>query len=335
MAYRNRLVTPLYHFISCQKCSKLTPTKVKETIQKYYLETIIRYRNYKKIKNKILQFIKKTGTPLILIKDLEEKLIKKYYPPYYVPQKGDIDLWGKFKDFKKFREYISKIGYDPHGKRFDWPEYLLPVYKFYPTDKKSYLPQIDFRYHSLIIPSFKINIMDKNDTIRLTDEIWKNTISKQNDFTRLSIKYLFLHSCLIYYFEDICKGLNNLYRIWILLYAKRREYTKEEINTLTQKYHINHVFNFVLSLVERSFPKKKEQVIINFYVKLALTLMDFRFTCLVYNPQKKYNFWTLSRGWHIHSLTRGLLSNESLWRKFVFLIHPKRVANFILGLFTE
>lgn len=333
MSYRNRLVTLLYHFVICKTCFKNTPKETKNLIQKYYIETIIRYKNYRNVKNKIKRFIKNTGTQLILIKDLDRKNLK-YYPPYYIPLKFDIDILGQYKDLEKFRKFIGKIGYDPIGYHYGWPDKPIPQYKFSLEDSKSLFPQIEFRYKAFTIYLTKKNILISENIDRFTQEIYKNSTFPCGDFTILSPEYQFIHHALIAYFEDNCRGLNNLFRAWVLYNYGKDIIDWKVVDTIAKRYNIQNVISFVLFLIGKEFQSCDTDLgdrLISYqeYQKLALRLINSEYICRTkLSNGKDFANW---KDGYIHFLTRGLLADEPFWRKIIFFTHPKR----LLFLFWE
>lgn len=336
MSYRNRLVTILYHFVICKVCSQFTPVDSKNLIQKHYIETIIRYKNYQKIKNKIKQFIKNTGTQLILIKDLEKKYMR-YYPPFYVPLKFDIDILGHYEDLAKFREYIAKIRYDPKGYHYGWPDKPIPQYKFSPKDKKSLFPQIEFRYKTFTIYPTKKNILASESIENFTQELWRNVNFQKDNFAIVTPEYQFIYHALIAYFEDQCRGLNNIYRVWLLSQNIRKQLERSDTKRFARKYSVINVVTFILELADKEFLSNPTNTYDRFYLwglfqKLALQLIDLDYICRAKLPNDK-DFGNWKDG-YIHFLTRGLLAKDPLWRKVIFFAHPKRLLFLVWELIT-
>lgn len=339
MAHRNKLFTLLYHFLSCNNCNKITPKIIQKSIPKGYLQTLIRYKNYQKIKQKIRQFIKETGTPLILIKDLDAKLVKQYYPPYYVVQKFDIDIFGKYQHFLLIKEFMKKLNYSV----IKHP--LTDQYKFKLNKKKVCFPQVEFRYQAINNTAKKTLIFTLNLNHVFSAKIWRNAQIKKNGFTKLLEEYLFIQLCLIYYFEDNCMGLNNLYRVWLLYNNGKNTLDWEKIWEIAKRYKVKNVVNFVLLLSEREFqcplgkspsdhlPGVAKRLLEGVCLRLALRLMDSDYICRAKLPgDRNFNSW---KDGYLHFLTRGLLEDKATLRKLIFFIHPKRLVFLVRMLFSN
>lgn len=326
MSYRNRLVTILYHFVICKDCSRDTPEEVKNLIQRHYLDTIIRYKNYQKIKNKIKQFIKNTGIQLILIKDLEKKYMR-YYPPFYVPLKFDIDILGEYKHFLTFQEFIKKYEFTaikhPQTEQF----------KFSTNKKNSYFPQIEFRYQAINNTAQKKLILIESLSQKLSIGIWNNLQIQNRGFTKLLEEYLIIQLCLIYYFEDNCIGLNNLFRIWSLAKQTENKLNWQKVDEIAERYSVTNIVSFVLSLAEREFSQNRLDFSHrSISLKLSLRLIDLNYISRAkISVYKNYANW---KDGYIHFLTRGLLAKDPLWRKVIFFAHPKRLLFLVWELIT-
>lgn len=324
MSYRNRLVTLLYHFVDCRICSPSVPKMIKGMIQQYYTEALIRYENYKKIRRKLKVFIKKTGIPLILIKDLDEETIKKYYPPYYVPLKFDIDVFGKYKDKEIFLKYIKKVGYEPIKYHSNSTSLLDSQIKLHSGKEHTVRPQIEYRFLTVTIPHFEKPLVDGIFIKKLTDDIWRSSRISISNFSELPQEYSVMFYCLNFYFGDTCKSLNSLYRLHIVLKQKNQFYWKE-LNQLANQYHISNVIYFILDLVNEIFPSSfKVDSYPDISIKLAKKIIDLDFICRRPISFKISNS-ILEMDDYLFFLTRGILSEESIWAKIIFFMHPKRL----------
>lgn len=306
-----------------------------KTIHLLYKQASVNNRNYKKLKLRLRELATKTSTPLLIVKDLNGDNLYKYYGSLK-PFKFDIDILGKYRDIPKIKNFIEEIGFKVHNHLYGWPNETIPQYKFprFINNKLIY-PKIELRYQAITISfSGKMDILNKAIIKNFINELWRNAQIKKGDFAKLPKEYLFVHLCLIYYFEDLCRGLNNLYRIWSFYTPEKDSLDWKKINDIAKRYHIINVLNFVLLLAKREFSLKRSGVLGgSTAMKLALRLIDLDFICRAYLPIDKQDFWRWKDG-YIHFLTRGLLAEEPFWRKIIFFLHPKRLLFFIWGLIS-
>lgn len=308
LAHYNKLTSFLYHFLSCKKCSPKIPKEIKDKIIGLYTEFIIRQRNYRKIKTKLKKFIKDYSAPLILVKDFQSQKFLKY----------DIDILGRYKDLPKLRQFLEKIGYDPIGYHYGWPDKPIPQYKFSPLSKYKYYPQIEDRYQAITIYLTKKNILDKKSIEKFTKDLWQYN----------NIEYSLIYLILIYYFEDGCKGLNNLYRIWQFLNQEKEKLDWEKVGEIARKYKVTNIIAFILTLAGREFMTNTSDRLhlSSRSIQLALRLIDLDYIC-----RARARF---PKDGYIHFLTRGLLAEEPIWQKILFFAHPKRLF-FLLWALSE
>lgn len=314
LIHTNRLPLSNYHFMYCLRCKRKIPKNIYRQIRNYYFNTIIRNRKRKNLISKIKREASKKNIKIFFLKESDSI-------PNSDSPKFDIDVFTLEKNKQKMLSIFNSFGYNRIQNYSKESNCYKPQYKFASDNKYDYLPQIEYRYKLHTIPTYPVSIIDYNKLGKLTNDFAKVITNNFN----LPSEYTFIFLCLVFFFEDQCKGLNNLYRIKQYYETNNKLHSWKKIDSLTKKYRIESVISFVVTLGFKMLSSQKKGVS-SFWLRLALRGYDLRFVCRI--AKNPYNGYTQWKDGYLCFLSRILLSDIHPLHKVILLFRPKRALYF-------
>jgi hypothetical protein len=131
----------------------------------------------------------------------------------------------------------------------------------------------------------------------------------------------------------MCKGLNNLFRIFLFLKTYQKYIDWEKIRAITQKYKVTKVVNFVIFLANSVFNGNRTGI----NTKISRDFLLLR--KLITNKYIINSFYNaiiinreISSDFYAHFVLSAVLAEVSFWQKIIFFLNPRRF--FILFKYT-
>jgi hypothetical protein len=330
---RNRLTSFLQHYITCVRCIKKTTWSTKQEINERLLHLKTKRIVYSDIKIKLKSFLRRHNVPYLILKDhLENKI--KGYPSFYIPLKFDLDIMGNKNDLFIFRTLICSLGYYNQKREFGSANWSISQYKFKPLKMKKYYPQIEFRFKAITTRlNLQTDIINQKNINDFSQELLNSVRKKPKDKFEPFLEQKLVHLCLIFFIEDMCKGLNNLFRIFLFLKTYQKYIDWEKIRAITQKYKVTKVVNFVIFLANSVFNGNRTGI----NTKISRDFLLLR--KLITNKYIINSFYNaiiinreISSDFYAHFVLSAVLAEVSFWQKIIFFLNPRRF--FILLKYT-
>lgn len=333
---RNRMIIYLYHFLHCRTCRRTMSGVTKNCLNREYHSSIAVYLRYLTMKKRIKSYLRKHPMIIVELKDITSEDLRKYYPDFFYPMKFDIDLWGRESDVKSVDKMLQSMGYTGYRVRKGYV--YLDQYEYLDSDKKRFPKPgeainklgVEFRYQIISADVFKkVTFLSAPDRQKLNQEIWDKVIHSSDGFGRLNASQILLERILIFFFDDNCQGLKNLFDIWLLVTYKKIDW--EYIYILADKYKLENVISFIISLAIKTFDRKNTNIpldIQNPSSSVRLALRIFYLYNSLYSPlysHESINNKPYSKDSYLFFLISGFLWSTDLPRKVLFFAHLKRL----------
>ncbi|MBI2616840.1 nucleotidyltransferase family protein [Candidatus Gottesmanbacteria bacterium] len=324
-AFRNRMAYTLFHYLTCSRCD-MSRSKMIGKLRTLYVYEQTRSFHYKKMVRRLKYLVRKNRIPIVFLKDFSE--YETHFSEANKFMKFDIDILVKTNYEKKLSTLLREIGYVPQKKPTGWPN--LPQ-EYYTQTKWNHFrnlraPQVEVRTSAITIPPSKLTLLSKQQISIISQELWRHAKKDKDGTFRFQLSYLYLYHCLIFALEDGFRGLNNLYRLWIIGKELNQKEWRMVLRILSD-YQIDQLILLITDRLQEVFgqmsiPKRIFKQ--TWEINIAHHLFTLKFIGYVplHSGRKSYSHWESN---YRTFLLSALVIQKPLWWKTLFFLHPKRL----------